>query len=115
MEHTRALLAPTGVLRHIDEDQFRRLLHEETIVVEFEPRAREALARHAWCARQATGRSSMRVFDSLEADGGAGCAPADAACANCGSSFRSRAMRLRTRARKALPTRTRQAARAAVA
>ena len=37
MEHTRELLAPTGVLRHIDEDQFRQLLHEQTLVVEFEP------------------------------------------------------------------------------
>jgi len=37
MEHTRELLAPTGVLRHINEDQFRQLLHEQTLVVEFEP------------------------------------------------------------------------------
>jgi hypothetical protein len=38
MEHTRELLAPTGILRGLTEDELRRLLHEETIVVEFAPR-----------------------------------------------------------------------------
>jgi pimeloyl-ACP methyl ester carboxylesterase len=69
MEHTRELLAPTGVLRHIDEDQFRRLLHEETLVVEFEPRlAKSSLPRlvHSAADRQ----KLNRVFDSLEADPG---------------------------------------------
>src|SRR5438874_2130876 len=37
MEHTRELLAPTGILTGLTEDDLRRLLHEETIVVEFEP------------------------------------------------------------------------------
>jgi pimeloyl-ACP methyl ester carboxylesterase len=37
MEHTRELLAPTGILRGLTEDELRRLLHEETIVVEFAP------------------------------------------------------------------------------
>ncbi|HET9669062.1 MAG TPA: DUF3141 domain-containing protein [Casimicrobiaceae bacterium] len=67
MEHTRALLAPTGVLRHIDEDELRRLLHEETLVVEFEPqRAKTSLPK---LVRSADDRQKLnRVFDSLEAD-----------------------------------------------
>jgi len=66
MEHTRELLAPTGVLRHIDEDQFRRLLHEETLVVEFEPlQAKRSLPK---LVRSAGDREKLnRVFDSLEA------------------------------------------------
>jgi hypothetical protein len=69
MEHTRELLAPTGVLRHIDEDQFRRLLHEETLVVEFEPKlAKASLAK---LVRATSDRQKLnRVFDSLEADPG---------------------------------------------
>jgi pimeloyl-ACP methyl ester carboxylesterase len=67
MEQTRELLAPTGVLRHIDEDQFRRLLHEETLVVEFEPlQAKRSLPK---LVRSATDRVNLnRFFDSLEAD-----------------------------------------------
>ena len=67
MEHTRALLAPTGVLRHIDEDELRRLLHEETLVVEFEPaRAKSSLPK---LVTSADDRQKLnRVFDSLEAD-----------------------------------------------
>jgi hypothetical protein len=67
MEHTRQLLAPTGVLRHIDEDEFRRLLHEETLVVEFEPlQAKRSLAK---LVRSAPDREKLnRVFDSLDAD-----------------------------------------------
>jgi hypothetical protein len=66
MEHTRALLAPTGVLRHIDEDQLRRLLHEETLVVEFEPqRAKSSLPK---LVKSSDDREKLnRVFDSLEA------------------------------------------------
>jgi hypothetical protein len=65
MEHTRELLAPTGVLRHIDEDQFRRLLHEETLVVEFEPvQAKRSLAR---LVRTAGDRQKLNaVLDSLD-------------------------------------------------
>src|SRR6478609_1722169 len=65
MEHTRELLAPTGVLRHIDEDQFRRLLHEETLVVEFEPvQAKRSLAR---LVRTTSDRQKLNaVFDSLD-------------------------------------------------
>ncbi len=65
MEHARELLAPTGVLRHIDEDQFRRLLHEETLVVEFEPvQAKRSLPK---LVRTAGDREKLnRVFDSLD-------------------------------------------------
>jgi len=65
MEHTRELLAPTGVLRHIDHDQFRRLLHEQTLVVEFEPlQAKRSLAR---LVRNAGDRQKLNaVFDALE-------------------------------------------------
>jgi pimeloyl-ACP methyl ester carboxylesterase len=64
MEHARELLAPTGVLRHIDEDQFRRLLHEETLVVEFEPvQAKRSLPK---LVRTPSEREKLnRVFDSL--------------------------------------------------
>jgi hypothetical protein len=67
MEHTRALLAPTGVLRHISEDELRRLLHEETLVVEFEPqRAKATLPK---LVETADDRQKLnRFFDSLEAD-----------------------------------------------
>ena len=67
MEHTREQLAPTGVLRHIDADQFRRLLHEETLVVEFEPlQAKRSLAR---LVRTAGDRQKINaVFDFLEGD-----------------------------------------------
>jgi pimeloyl-ACP methyl ester carboxylesterase len=69
MEHTRELLAPTGVLRHIDEDEFRRLLHEETLVVEFEPKlAKEALPK---LMHTADDRQKLNaVFDWLEAHAG---------------------------------------------
>ena len=69
MEHTRELLAPTGVLRHIDEDQFRQLLHEQTLVVEFEPvQAKRSLPK---LIRNASDREKLnRVFDSLEEDPG---------------------------------------------
>jgi hypothetical protein len=67
MEHTRALLAPTGVLRHIDEDELRRLLHEETLVVEFEPR--RAKATLPKLVKSADDRQKLhRFFDSLESD-----------------------------------------------
>ena len=69
MEHTRELLAPTGVLRHIGEDQFRQLLHEQTLVVEFEPvQAKRSLPK---LMRNASDREKLnRVFDSLAEDSG---------------------------------------------
>ncbi|HET8831373.1 MAG TPA: DUF3141 domain-containing protein, partial [Casimicrobiaceae bacterium] len=67
MEHTRDLLAPAGVLRHIDEDQFRRLLHEQTLVVEFEPvQAKRSLPR---LVRTAGDRQKLNaIFDALDDD-----------------------------------------------
>ncbi|GIK87682.1 MAG: hypothetical protein BroJett026_31630 [Betaproteobacteria bacterium] len=46
MERVRELIAPARLLDGVSEDEFRRLMHEETIIVEFEPaRARRALPR----------------------------------------------------------------------
>jgi hypothetical protein len=69
MEQTRALLEPTGILRDLDEDQLRRLLHEQTLVVEFEPQqAKRSLGR---LVRTASDRQQVNaVFDAIEADSG---------------------------------------------
>jgi pimeloyl-ACP methyl ester carboxylesterase len=69
MEHTRHLLAPTGVLRGLGEDELRRLLHEETLVVEFEPlEAKRSLGK---LVRSAADRQKLHaVFDSLETGAG---------------------------------------------
>ena len=66
MEHTRELLAPTGILTGLTEDDLRRLLHEETIVVEFEPtQAKRSLPR---LARSPSDRRKLRaMFNALEA------------------------------------------------
>ncbi|HEY2817174.1 MAG TPA: DUF3141 domain-containing protein [Casimicrobiaceae bacterium] len=65
MEHTRELLAPTGILKGLTEDELRRLLHEETIVVEFEPlQAKRSLPRLARTAGER--RKLHTLFDSLE-------------------------------------------------
>ncbi|MEO8676846.1 MAG: DUF3141 domain-containing protein, partial [Casimicrobiaceae bacterium] len=46
MERVRELVAPALLLDRISEDEFRTLMHEETIVVEFEPeRAKRALPK----------------------------------------------------------------------
>ncbi len=67
MEHTRALLEPTGILRDVGDDELRRLLHEETLVVEFEPlQAKRSLGK---LLHTASDRQKLNsVFDSLEAD-----------------------------------------------
>ncbi|HEY4139492.1 MAG TPA: DUF3141 domain-containing protein [Casimicrobiaceae bacterium] len=66
MEHTRELLAPTGILKGLTEDELRRLLREETIVVEFEPsQAKRSLPRLARTAGER--RKLHALFDSLEA------------------------------------------------
>jgi len=66
MEHTRELLTPTGILKGLTEDELRRLLHEETIVVEFEPlQAKRSLPRLARTAGER--RKLHALFDSLEA------------------------------------------------
>jgi hypothetical protein len=46
MERVRELVAPAHLLDAVSEDEFRSLMHEETIIVEFEPdRAKRALPR----------------------------------------------------------------------
>ena len=46
MQGVRELVAPARLLDGISEDEFRRLMHEETIVVEYEPdQAKRALPR----------------------------------------------------------------------
>jgi len=67
MARTRALLEPTGALRQLNEDELRRLMHEETIVVEFEPaQARRSLPA---LVRGGKERRQLRaVFDALGAD-----------------------------------------------
>jgi hypothetical protein len=46
MERVRELIAPAHIFDGVTEDEFRRLMHEETIVVEFEPeRAKRALPK----------------------------------------------------------------------
>jgi pimeloyl-ACP methyl ester carboxylesterase len=46
MQKTRELLSPAGEIAHLSEDARRRLLQEETIVVEFEPeRAKRSLPK----------------------------------------------------------------------
>jgi pimeloyl-ACP methyl ester carboxylesterase len=46
MQGVRELVAPARLLDRISEDEFRRLMHEETIVVEYEPdQAKRALPR----------------------------------------------------------------------
>ena len=46
MQKTREILSPEGEIAHLSEDARRRLLQEETIVVEFEPeRAKRSLPR----------------------------------------------------------------------
>ncbi|MEO8755096.1 MAG: DUF3141 domain-containing protein, partial [Casimicrobiaceae bacterium] len=46
MQKTREILSPEGEIAHLSEDQRRRLLQEETIVVEFEPeRAKRSLPK----------------------------------------------------------------------
>ena len=46
MQSTREILSPEGDIAHLSEDERRRLLQEETIVVEFEPeRAKHSLPK----------------------------------------------------------------------
>jgi hypothetical protein len=46
MQRTRDILSPEGEIAHLSEDERRRLLQEETIVVEFEPlRAKHSLPK----------------------------------------------------------------------
>ena len=47
MQKTREILSPEGEIAHLSEDERRRLLQEETIVVEFEPERAQAIAAEA--------------------------------------------------------------------
>ena len=67
VESVRALLEPTGVLEGLSEDDLRRVLHDETIVVEFEPTlAKRTLPR--LLATLAERRKLNRLFDALAID-----------------------------------------------
>ena len=66
MARAREILAPAQGIKAMSEDEVRRLLHEETIVTEFEPdRARAALPR---LIRARSDRKVARTFlDQVEA------------------------------------------------
>ena len=66
----RALLAPKARSRTCREDERRRLLQEETIVVEFEPLQRASARCRSSCAAQPIAQKLNVFFDSLEADSG---------------------------------------------
>jgi hypothetical protein len=67
MARARGLLERTGILRDLDEDQLRHLMHEETIVVEFEPaHAKRSLPT---LVRGVADRRKLRaLFDAFDAD-----------------------------------------------
>jgi pimeloyl-ACP methyl ester carboxylesterase len=67
MARARSLLDPTGILRHLTEDEMRRLLHEETIVVEFEP-ARAKRSLPALVPAAAERRKLRALLDAVESD-----------------------------------------------
>ncbi|MEP7207531.1 MAG: DUF3141 domain-containing protein [Casimicrobiaceae bacterium] len=65
MERVRELLAPSHMLDGVTEDELRRLLHEETIVVEFEPdRAKRALPK--LLRTRADRRAAHALLDAIE-------------------------------------------------
>jgi len=67
IESVRALLEPSGVLEGLTEADLRRVLHDETIVVEFEPaQAKRTLPRLV--ATQSDRRKLNRLFDALAED-----------------------------------------------
>ncbi|MFO1414765.1 MAG: DUF3141 domain-containing protein [Burkholderiales bacterium] len=66
LQTTREILSPEGEIAHLSEDERRRLLQEETIVVEFEPeRAKRSLPRLLRTA--ADRRRAHALLDSVEA------------------------------------------------
>ena len=66
IESVRALLEPSGA-RGLTEADLRRVLHDETIVVEFEPaQAKRTLPRLV--ATQSDRRKLNRLFDALAED-----------------------------------------------
>ena len=69
MQRTRDILSPEGGIAHLSEDEQRRLLQEETIVVEFEPlRAKRSLPKVL--RTQAERRRAHRFLDAAAASGG---------------------------------------------
>ena len=67
MERVRELIAPAHLLDGISEDEFRRLMHEESIIVEFEPaRAKRALPR--LLRSTADRRHAYELLDAMEHD-----------------------------------------------
>ncbi len=67
MESVRALLEPTGALEGLTEDDLRRVLHDEAIVVEFEPgAAKRTLPRLVGSAGDR--RKLQGLLDALESD-----------------------------------------------
>ena len=69
MQTTREILSPEGEIAHLSEDERRRLLQEETIVVEFEPeRARRSLPK--LLRTSADRRRAHALLDWTEAQSG---------------------------------------------
>jgi len=65
LQTTREILSPEGEIAHLSEDERRRLLQEETIVVEFEPeRAKRSLPR--LLRSPADRRRAHALLDSAE-------------------------------------------------
>jgi len=68
MQRTREILSPEGDIAHLSEDERRRLLQEETIVVEFEPeRAKHSLPR--LLRTPAERRHALALLDRIETHG----------------------------------------------
>ena len=64
MQKTREILSPEGEIAHLSEDERRRLLQEETIVVEFEPeRAKRSLPQAAAHGRRSPARARAARMD----------------------------------------------------
>jgi hypothetical protein len=69
MQRTRDILSPEGGIAHLSEDEQRRLLQEETIVVEFEPlRAKRSLPKILRTAAER--RRAHRFLDVAAASAG---------------------------------------------
>ena len=68
MQRTREILSPEGDIAHLSEDERRRLLQEETIVVEFEPeRAKRSLPKLLRTPAQR--RHARALLDRIELHG----------------------------------------------
>ncbi len=68
MQRTREILSPEGDIAHLSEDERRRLLQEETIVVEFEPeRAKRSLPK--LLRTPAERRHALALLDRIQQHG----------------------------------------------